>query len=61
MYRREVMSTICFTGHRPDKLGGFEHSNPLNMMIESGMILNGKNYYFRFNSNINYNFIDMEQ
>jgi uncharacterized phage-like protein YoqJ len=28
------MLTVCFTGHRPDKLGGYNCLNPLNVAIE---------------------------
>lgn len=27
------MKTICFTGHRPDKLGGYDWNTPKNQKI----------------------------
>jgi uncharacterized phage-like protein YoqJ len=28
------MKTVCFTGHRPDKLGGYDEQNPLAMHVK---------------------------
>jgi len=29
------MKTVCFTGHRPDKLGGYDENNPLAKFVRS--------------------------
>lgn len=29
-----ILKTVCFTGHRPDKLGGFDPNNPLAKKVK---------------------------
>lgn len=33
----DILKTVCFTGHRPDKLGGFDPNNPLAKKVKANL------------------------